>query len=52
MQVMQLGKYGNFAFSGLRDGVRQFVKIGKDKSGTAILARISQVTEPFDAVCV
>ena len=37
MQVMQLDKGGDFAFSGLRDGVHRFVKMAKDRSGTALL---------------
>ena len=37
MQVMRLRKCGDFAFSGLRGGVRRFVKMAKDRSGTAII---------------
>jgi len=37
MQVMQLVICGDFAFSGLRDGVHRFVKIAKDRSGTALI---------------
>jgi len=38
MQVGQMNTCREFAFSGLQASLRTFVKISKDRSGTAILA--------------
>ena len=38
MQVKQLSQCRNFAFSGLRVGVRTIIELATDRNGTAIMA--------------